>query len=84
MKQFTDKLVEHTFKNIGRFWGYSFSLLEVTEKIIEGSYNELSQRIRTLRRWYKSKLRSWGINWRWKGSGFIVWEGVNPITLLQI
>ena len=84
MKKLTQKIVPEEFKNVGRFGGYSFSLLEVTEKIIQGSYNDLSRGIRILRRWYKSKLRSWGINWRWKGNGFIVWEGTSPALLLQL
>lgn len=84
MKKLSQKIVPKGFENVGRFWGYSSSLLTFSQRIVSGKYVDLSRKFRLLRRWYKAKLRSWGIKWRWKGNGFIIWDGLAPSQLLRI
>lgn len=59
------KLVPLEFQNVGRFWGYTHSLLECTEKKFYGNPSDielLKKQLRTMRRWFDSKKRSWGKN----------------------
>ena len=58
------KLVPAEFQDVGRFWGYSRSLLDPhVIKIIFGTESELrafrAKHIRTLRRWMDNRRKRW-------------------------
>jgi hypothetical protein len=58
------KIVPPEFQDVGRFWGYSLSLLEPNIiKIIIGTQSELrafrAKHIRPLRRWMDNKRKHW-------------------------
>ena len=77
------KVVPEGFENVGRFWGMSRGMLEFVEHVFEGSLDDLKRKIRTLRKWYKAKLRQkCGFKWRWKGQGFLCWDGMDLINAL--
>jgi hypothetical protein len=72
----SQKQVPEGFENVGRFWGITRGL--VTHDDYETEGESIRGRIRStriIRRWYQAKLKSWGIKWKWKGRGFIMWGG---------
>jgi len=56
------KTVPESFRNVGRYWGYSLSLITITTKLIFGSRAELQEirkLFRSLRRYQEAKRRHW-------------------------
>jgi len=56
------KHVPKEYQNVGRFWGYSHSLLECAVKNYYGSVegvNNLKKQTRPMRRWFDGQKRSW-------------------------
>lgn len=84
LKKLKQKIVPKTYRNIGRFWSHSSNTLKSLDYEIYfedrnkvRNIRKLKRNIRTLRRWYFAKLRSWNIRkWKWKGQGFIAWDGM--------
>lgn len=68
------KHVPDEYKNVGRFWGYTKKLIERKFHSFSGSVHDLYRLTRTVRRWYTSKLKEWGIAWKFGGRGFIAWD----------
>lgn len=78
------KIVPKEYKKIGRFWSHSAKILEVNEYIVSDSLKNNQKNTREFRRWYKAKLRNWGLfKWKWKGSGFTAWDGMNYFNELK-
>lgn len=78
------KVVPDEYENVGRFWSHSRGILEKAEYEITDTSDNNRRNIRTFRRWYKAKLRSWGFpGWRWKGKGFTAWEGASFFNELK-
>jgi len=78
------KIVPEEYKNVGRFWSHSKNALKTAEYIITDTPQNNRRNTRTLRRWYKAKLRSWGYpHWKWKGEGFTAWEGASFFNELK-
>ena len=76
------KAVPSAYLNVGRFWGASRNLLAFVVYQVIGQYYKLSRVIRLLRRWYKARLKLFGIKWRWRGQGFIVTDGMQFMNAL--
>lgn len=56
------KRVPQGFQNLGRYWGYSLSLLPHTINIVIGTpkqIQELRASFRPIRKWVKGKIRHW-------------------------
>lgn len=77
------KIVPEEYENVGRFWSHSKNILEVSEYIIEDLPRNNRKNTRMIRRWYKTKLRSWGYKWKWKGEGFTAWGGASFFKELE-
>jgi hypothetical protein len=76
----SQKEVPEGFTNVGRFWGVSRGIVTYEEYDIPvESRNTMIRCTRIIRRWYKARLRQWGIKWKWKGRGFIMWGGADFI-----
>ena len=57
------KTVPEAYHNVGRFWGYTLSLLSFTIKKFYGNeedIRELKGKLRPMRKWYDSQKRGWG------------------------
>jgi len=78
------KVVPVNFASVGRFWGASRNLLTFTMYQLVNHYYNLSRVIRLLRRWYKAHLRKFKIKWRWRGQGFIAFDGSRFINFLHL
>lgn len=74
MKKLEQKTVPPDYVNVGRYWGFSKSLLEVKEQTVSGSFRELSRLLRQERRKYKARCRTWGFKWKYRGQGFTSWD----------
>ena len=56
------KIVPVSYRNLGRYWGYSLSLLPHSIKVIFGTPKELrmfKSIFRPIRKWIKSRKRQW-------------------------
>lgn len=73
LNKLEQKIVPDEYTNVGRFWGYSMSLLERSVSTIKGDYYSLQRILRTTKRWYTAECRSWGFRWQYKGRGFVAW-----------
>jgi hypothetical protein len=72
----SQKQVPDGFTNVGRFWGVTRGLVNHEDYETEGeTLRDRMRSTRIIRRWYKAKLKGWGIKWKWKGRGFIMWDG---------
>ena len=56
------KTVPVEYHNVGRFWGYSLSLMECTVKKFYGNPEDIQQlkrELRPMRKWYDAQKRGW-------------------------
>lgn len=83
LKKLKQKIVPKEYQNVGRFWAHSKNILKSSGYTVTAKENNLKRNTRMLRRWYKAKMRLWGYKWRWKGRGFIVWDGMKFIEELE-
>ncbi len=83
LKKFKQKIVPEKYQNVGRFWSHSKNILKSSDYVITAGENNLKRGTKTIRRWYKAKTRSWGYKWKWRGAGFIVWDGVRFVEELE-
>lgn len=70
------------FEKVGRWWGCSRDILAYTCRVFSGAYSPMSAEFRNFRRWYKHHLKQFGINWKWKGSGFTALDGKDALLAL--
>lgn len=78
MSKLHQKQVPSFFQNVGRFWGFTKSLLTVRTYALSSDYFTLSRLTRQARRFYRAKCRDWGFDWKWKGKGFVFWDWGAP------
>jgi len=74
------KRIPFFYKNAGRFWGYSRSLVKVDIKIIVGAkedINILRRNFRIFRRWQKARYRVWN-----KGISNKKMQNINPYVFV--
>jgi len=84
IKKLEQKTVPEEYLNVGRFWGHTKNILKSSDYIITSKKtNNLKKDSRLLRRWYKAQMRIWGYKWKWKGQGFIAWEGIRFFNELE-
>ena len=74
MKKLEQKIVPANYRDVGRYWGFTRTLLDVKVQTVQGDYRELSRMIRLERRMYKAKCRTWGFKWKWHGKGWTFWD----------
>lgn len=77
MKKLEQKRVPLQYKGVGRYWGFTRSLLAVKVQSVSGDYRELSRLLRLERRKYKVRCRSWGFKWKYRGNGWTSWDEKN-------
>ncbi|MFA4829203.1 MAG: hypothetical protein WC855_13345 [Thermodesulfovibrionales bacterium] len=77
-------IVPHEFMNVGRFWGASRGILVYEAYQRLGHYYRLSRMIKLIRKWNIAHLRGFGIKWKWKGQGFIAYDGVSLVNQIKI
>jgi len=71
LRKIDQKQVPESFQNVGRFWGYSRGAVQKITVEMGYSDRESAKRdTRLLRRSRRARLRGYGIDWKWKGSGF--------------
>lgn len=76
MKKLEQKRVPMQYQNVGRFWGFTRSLLSVQVQSVPGDYRELSRLLRIERNKYKARCRTWGFKWKYRGQGWTSWDNV--------
>ena len=87
LSNYINKLDQKTppvgFEKVGRFWGASRNILafEMYQRI--NHYYNLARKIRLIRQWYKARLRTFGIKWRWKGQGFTALDGTSLVNQIM-
>lgn len=86
LKKGSQKVVPDFFTGIGRFWGSSRGSLDVVSELrIKSDFQRLNSSLRTVKKWYQSKLRNLTrynkytglvekVGFRWKQNyGFVAW-----------
>lgn len=79
MKKLEQKTVPPGYESVGRYWGYSRSLMVKREQVVRCTYREAMRLLRIPRKRYKARCRSWGIRWKHYGLGFTEWDEKNEI-----
>lgn len=75
MKKLQQKIVPVQYSGVGRYWGFTRSLLAVKVQSVQGDYRQLSRLIRLERKKYQARCRAWGFKWKYRGQGFTSWDG---------
>jgi hypothetical protein len=77
-KKESQKKVPFGFHMPGRFWSTSRGLLQCSKKVVKEDIKELKRAFRTVRKWYKAKLRGWNIPWKpdSRRNKFLLWDGM--------
>ncbi len=76
------KEVPPEYESVGRFWGLFGGLKAKEEVVAVGKISELAKPVRTIRRGYQAKRRTWPKAKKWKDNGetgFMAW-GMGPLT----
>lgn len=82
-KKNDQKVIPVNICNSGRFWSHSRDLVEKLKSVVLwGDERDLKRKVRLLRRWYISKLRSWGIRYRGAFLPAVIWDGMGFVDNL--
>ena len=76
LKKADQKKVPDEYKDVGRWWGSTRSILrEVGKIVLRCKEFEARKVLRIVRKYYERKIKSWGFTWKWaRQRGFIGWE----------
>lgn len=67
--------VPEGFINPGRVWGYNKKFVDLLIERAMITRRELGRQTRLIRQIWKRRLKAWyGIQWKWHGSGFTIFE----------
>ncbi len=83
IKELDQKIPPHGFEDVGRFWGSSRNLLafETSKQVVR--YRKQVWEIKLLPNWYATRLRKFGIRWKWKGMGFTALDGIGLVNQIR-
>ena len=80
-KKMNQKVIPDHIKNAGRFWSHNRGLVaKLHAVVLSGNDHDLKRKVRLLRRWYMSKLRSWGIRYKGQFLPEIIWDGMRFVN----